>query len=92
MKTGSRFSRLCGWSARCGCGALALAFCASAFATDPSKNVVAQPTQQIAQPRIIKICYVKTIASGIPQRCDRVFGTFPTITAAMDVIGREQYK
>jgi hypothetical protein len=71
---------------------LALAFCASAFASDPSKNVVAQPTQQIAQPKIVKVCYVKTIASGIPQRCDRVFGTFPNIGYPLDVIGREQYK
>jgi hypothetical protein len=78
-KTGSRFSRLCGWSARCAVCALALAFCASAFA-DP---------QQVAHPRIIKICYVKTIASGIPQRCDRVFGAFPTTANAMEVIGRE---
>jgi len=71
---------------------LALAFCASAFATDPSKNVMGQSTQQVAQPRVIKLCYVKTIASGIPQRCDRVFGTFPTITSAMDIIGREPEK
>jgi hypothetical protein len=67
---------------------LALVFCASAFATDPSKNGVAQPTRQIAQPRVIKICYVKTIASGIPERCDRVFGTFTTTANAMEVIGR----
>jgi hypothetical protein len=89
MKIGTRFSRLCGWSAQCAICALVLAFCASAFATDPSKNVVAQPTQQIAQPRVIKVCYVKTIASGIPQQCDRVFGVFPTIANAMELIGRE---
>jgi hypothetical protein len=88
MKIGTRFSRWCGWSVQCASCALALAFCASAFASDPSKNVVAQPTQQIAQPKVIKVCYVKTIASGIPQRCDRVFGTFPTIANAMEVIGR----
>jgi hypothetical protein len=82
MKTGTRFSRLCGWSAQCATCALALAFCASAFATDPSKNVVARP-------KVIKVCYVKTIASGIPQRCDRLFGTFPTTANAMDVLGRQ---
>jgi len=81
MKTGSRFSRLCGWSARCASGVLALAFCASAFATDPSKNAVAQP-------RVAKICYVKTIASGIPQRCDRYFGAFATTANPLEVIGR----
>ena len=42
------------------------------------------PTQQVAQPN-----YVKTIASGIPQRYDRVFGAFPTTGNAMEVIGRE---
>jgi len=92
MKTKSRFSRLCGWSVRCAIGALALAFCASAFATDPSKNVVAQPTLRVAQPKAIKVCYVKTIASGIPQRCEELFGTFPTTANPLEVIGREQYK
>jgi hypothetical protein len=60
---------------------LALAFCASAFATDPSKNVVAQP-------RVVKICYVKTIASGIPQRCERYFGIVPTTANPLEIIGR----
>src|SRR5205823_5221035 len=42
------------------------------------------PTQQVAQPN-----YVKTIASGIPQRYDRVFGgAFTTTANPMDVIGR----
>jgi hypothetical protein len=63
---------------------LALAFCASAFATDPSKSVVVQP-------RVVKICYVKTIASGIPQRCEKYFGVFPTTANPVQVIGREQY-
>jgi hypothetical protein len=81
MKTVSKFSRVCGWSARCASGVLALAFCASAFATDPGKNVVAQP-------RVAKICYVKTIASGIPLRCDKYFGAFATTTNPLEVIGR----
>jgi hypothetical protein len=43
------------------------------------------PTQQVAQPNY----YVKTIASGIPQRYDRVFGgAFTTTANAMEVIGR----
>ncbi len=66
---------------------LALAFCASAFA-DPSKNVVVQPTQQMAYPKVVKICYIKTIASGIPQRCDR-FAGFPTTSSPLQIIGRE---
>jgi hypothetical protein len=60
---------------------LALAFCASAFATDPSKNAVAQPT-------VVKICYVKTIASGIPQKCERYFGVVPTTANPLTIIGR----
>ena len=60
---------------------LALAFCASAFATDPSKNAVAQP-------RVAKICYVKTIASGIPQPCVRYFGIVPTTASPLTIIGR----
>ena len=60
---------------------LALAFCASAFATDPSKNAVAQT-------RVAKICYVKTIASGIPPRCERYFGVVPTTANPLLIIGR----
>jgi len=68
---------------------LALAFCASAFA-DPSKNVVVQPTQQMAYPKVVKICYIKTIASGIPVRCERLYGTmYPTTASPIEVFGRE---
>ncbi len=66
---------------------LALAFCASAFAKDPGKNVVARPTQY---PTVVKICYVKTIASGIPVRCEKLEGVFPTTANPLLVIGREQ--
>jgi hypothetical protein len=42
-------------------------------------------TQQVAEPNY----YVKTIASGIPQRYDRVLGgPFTTTANAMEVIGR----
>jgi hypothetical protein len=91
MKTRSRFSRLCGWSTRCASGVLALAFCASAFA-DPNKNVVVAPDQQITQKRVIKICYVRTIASGIPQVCTRFEGLDPTTESPMEVIGRMAQK
>jgi hypothetical protein len=67
---------------------LALAFCASAFASDPGKNVVARPTQQY--PTAVKICYIKTVASGIPMRCERLSGAFPTTANPLQVIGREQ--
>jgi hypothetical protein len=71
---------------------LALAFCASAFATDPSKNVVARPTQQSANPAVVKVCYIKTVASGIPMRCTRLEGPFPTTANPLEVYGREQYQ
>jgi len=87
MKRRSRFSRLCGWSARCASGVLALAFCASAFA-DPNKNVVVTPKQQITQKRVIKVCYVKTIASGIPQACIRFEGDWPTTESPLEILGR----
>jgi hypothetical protein len=60
---------------------LALAFCASAFAGDPGNNVVAQP-------RVAKVCYVRTIASGIPLPCVRYFGVVPTTANPLTIIGR----
>lgn len=60
---------------------LALVLCGSAFA-DPGKNVVAQPTG------VAKICYVKTIASGIPLPCVRYFGAVPTTANPLTIIGR----
>jgi hypothetical protein len=71
---------------------LALAFCASAFAQDPNKNVVARSTQQVPYPQVVKICYVKTVASGIPLRCTKLEGAFPTTTNNLEIIGREQYR
>jgi len=71
---------------------LALAFCASAFAQDPSKNVVARSTEQVPYPQVVKICYVKTVASGIPLRCTKLEGVFPTTTNNLEIIGREQSK
>ena len=68
---------------------LALTFCVSAFAQDPNKNVVARPTQQSANPAVVKVCYIKTIASGIPLRCTRVGGAFPTTNSPLEVYGRE---
>jgi hypothetical protein len=71
---------------RCTAVTLSLAFCATAFA-DPSKNVVAQKKQVPA--RKIVVCYIKTIASGIPQPCLRYQG-IPTTESPVEVIGRVQ--
>jgi len=86
MKIRTRFSRLCGWSVPCASVVVTLAFCTSAFA-DPSKNVVV-PAQQANQNRVVKLCYVKTIASGIPQLCTRFIGLDPTTESPVEVIGR----
>ena len=83
MKTLNRF----GWLARCTAVTLSVAFCASAFA-DPSKNVVTQRRQLPAKQRIV-ICYVKTIASGIPLACSRYRG-IPTTESPVEIIGRVQ--
>jgi len=90
MKTGSRFSRVCGWPVRCASAALALAFCASAFA-DPSKNVVLPATQQPAQRTVKKMCYVVTGSSAIPQPCDRL-AAIPTTANPMMILGHATTK
>ena len=82
MKTGSRLSRLCGWSVRCASVVLALAFCASAFAADPSKNVVLPAQPQRVTKTAKKMCYTFTSTSGIPVPCDRV-SAIPTTASPM---------
>jgi len=79
MKTRSGFNRLCGWLSV----ALAFAFCTSAFA-DPSKNAVTP--LQTSQKKVV-ICYVKSIASGIPEPCTWFTG-FGTTASPMEFIGR----
>lgn len=76
-----------GWLVRCTAVTLSVAFCATAFA-DPSKNVVAQKTQLPAKQKVV-ICYVKTIASAIPQPCIRYQG-IPTTASPVQLIGRVQ--
>ena len=78
---------MCGWSVRSAIGIFALAFCASAFAADPSKNVVGLPSQPLSANTTKKICYVVAGGSRIPQRCDRL-SAIPTTHGAMDVYGR----
>jgi hypothetical protein len=91
MKTGSRLSRLFGWSVRCASVVLTLAFCASAFAADPSKNVALpaqpQPVTKIAK----KMCYTLTSTSGIPVPCDRL-SAIPTTASPMNVYGHATTK
>ena len=82
-----RLSRVCGWSVRFAIGIFAFAFCVSAFANDPSKNVVALPSQPLPATMTKKICYVVEGDSRIPQRCDRL-SAIPTTYGAMDVYGR----
>ena len=84
MRMENRFSRLRGASIRCASVVLAFTFCASAFAADPSKNVVLP-----AQPRRVmktanKICYTFTTTSGIPVPCERVSG-IPTTASPMTI-------
>jgi hypothetical protein len=75
-----------GWSVRCACVALAFAFCAPAFAADPSKDAVlrAQP-QQVKTAK--KLCYTVTGTSKIPQPCDRL-AAIPTTANHMKIYGR----
>jgi hypothetical protein len=65
---------------------LALAFCASAFANDPSKNVVLRPQVQQVVKTTKKICYTVSGGSRIPQPCDRV-AAIPTTHGALDILG-----
>jgi hypothetical protein len=87
MGRGTRLSRGRGWSVRFAIGIFAFAFCVSAFANDPSKNVVALPSQPLSATSTKKICYVVMGGSRIPQRCDRI-SAIPTTYGAMDVYGR----
>jgi hypothetical protein len=80
-------SRVCDWSVRFVIGIFALAFCASAFADDLSKNVVARPAQPLPTKTTRKICLVVEGGSRIPQSCDRL-AAIPTTAHAMDIYGR----
>jgi len=63
---------------------LALAFCASAFAADPSKNVVVPATAQRSLKTVKKVCYAITSTSGIPVPCDRL-SPIPTTTGPIAI-------
>ena len=84
MRIENRFSRLCGSSVRCVSVVLTFAFCASAFAADPSKNVVRPAQPQRLMKTAKKMCYTFTTTSGIPMPCDRV-GSIPTTASPMTI-------
>jgi hypothetical protein len=83
---------MCGWSVRYASVVLALAFCTSAFAADPSKNVVVLPArQQVATKTAKKMCLVVTGSSAIPQPCDRL-AAIPTTANPMLILGHTPRK
>ena len=84
MRIENRFGRLCGSSVRCASVVLTFAFCASAFAADPSKNVVHPAQPQRLMKTAKKMCYTFTTASGIPVPCDRV-SQIPTTASPMAI-------
>jgi hypothetical protein len=84
MRIENRFSRLCGSSVRCASIGLTFAFCASAFAADPNKNVVLPAQPQRVMKTAKKMCYTFTTTSGIPVPCDRV-SPIPTTASPMTI-------
>ena len=84
MRIENRFGHLCGSSVRSASVVLIFAFCAAAFAADPSKNVVrpAQPQRVVNTAK--KMCYRFTTTSGIPVPCDRV-SSIPTTASPMTI-------
>jgi len=90
MTTAIRLNRLCGWSIRCAAVAVLFALTASAFA-DTGNNVVSPVSQQPAQKRNKKVCYVMTTASGIPMPCTRL-AAIPTTASPMSIYGHTPEK
>jgi hypothetical protein len=84
MRIEKGVSRLCGSSVRCASVVLTFAFCASAFAADPSKNVVLPAQPQRLMKIAKKMCYTLTTTSGIPVPCDRV-SSIPTTASPMNI-------
>ena len=80
----NRFSRLCGSSVRYASVVLTFAFCASALAADPSKNVMLPAQPQRVMKTAKKMCYTFTTTSGIPVPCARVSG-IPTTASPMTI-------
>lgn len=87
MKLPYWLSCLTGWTGRCAAAFVALAFCASAVAADPSKNVVPMTKAPAAQAVPKKHIYIVISGSAIPQPIDRVAGPIATTAIPMTVIG-----
>ena len=68
-----------------------LAFCASAFAADPNKNVVLPAQPQRVTKTAKKMCYTLTSTSGIPVPCDRL-SAIPTTASPMTIYGHATIK
>ena len=84
MRIQNRFSCLRGSLVRCGSVVLTVAFCASAFAADPSKNVVLPAQPQRVMKTAKKMCYTFTTTSSIPVPCDRV-SPIPTTASPLTI-------
>jgi hypothetical protein len=84
MRIENRFGRLCGSSVRSASVVLIFTLCASAFAADPSKNVVRPAQPQPAVKTAKKMCYAFTTTSGIPVPCNRV-SPIPTTASPMTI-------
>ena len=80
MTTTTRLSGLGRWLGRSLGVAVAIAFCASAFA-EPSKNVV-----ELAKPSKKKVFYTYATNSRTPQPYDRL-GVIPTTSTPMTTYG-----
>jgi hypothetical protein len=75
-----------GWSVRYVSVVLALAFCASAFAADPSKDVALPAQGQPVVKTTKKLCYTVRGDSRIPQPCERL-AAIPTTANHMTIYG-----
>jgi hypothetical protein len=89
MKIPRRLPCLTGWAGRCGAAFIALAFCASVVAADPSKNVITATSKGTRQavPLVKKQYYMMISGSAIPQPIDRIAGPIATTAIPMSVFG-----
>jgi hypothetical protein len=84
MKTTCRLPSLC--SVLCLGMVLSVALCASAFGSPDGKTVVTHRPYHVVQEPTRVVYYVKSTASAIPIRIERL-GGIPTTTIPMIVIG-----
>jgi len=84
MTTATRLGRFGSWMIRGAAAAVALAFCASAFADADKAQVPLAKEQQAKKTR--KVFYVVTGTSAIPQPSERILCPIPTTTNPMQII------